>query len=61
MGRGACDMKGFIAIILALIPAFKKLELEKTIHLALTYDEEVGCIGAGEYLAESVQSLPLSD
>lgn len=45
-GRGACDMKGFIAVVLALIPKFKELKLIKPLHLAFTYDEEVGCDGA---------------
>ncbi len=45
-GRGACDMKGFIATALALVPAFLERPLERPIHLAFTFDEEVGCIGA---------------
>lgn len=45
-GRGTSDMKTFIAVILALIPEFKQLHLAKPIHLAFTYDEEVGCHGA---------------
>lgn len=44
-GRGACDMKGFLAVILALVPEFKKLKLSKPIHFSFSYDEEVGCIG----------------
>jgi len=45
-GRGTCDMKGFLAVILALAPAFQKLTLHKPLHLAFSYDEEVGCRGA---------------
>lgn len=45
-GRGTCDMKGFIAVVLALIPAFKKMHLTKPLHFAFSYDEEVGCLGA---------------
>lgn len=49
-GRGACDMKGFIACCLAVLPkaveASKQGQLAKPIHLALSYDEEVGCLGA---------------
>lgn len=45
-GRGACDMKGFIAAVLALVPEFKKLRLKQPIHLAFSYDEEIGCLGA---------------
>ncbi|KTD10628.1 acetylornithine deacetylase [Legionella gratiana] len=44
-GRGTCDMKGFLAVILALVPEFKKLELVKPIHFAFTCDEEIGCVG----------------
>jgi acetylornithine deacetylase len=45
-GRGACDMKGFLACALAMAPTFAQWELKRPIHLALTYDEEVGCLGA---------------
>jgi acetylornithine deacetylase len=44
-GRGACDMKGFIAVLLSLVPEFRKLKLLKPVHMAFTFDEEVGCIG----------------
>lgn len=44
-GRGASDMKGFIASVLALLPEWVVQERKKPIHLALSYDEEVGCIG----------------
>ena len=44
-GRGACDMKGFLACVLALVPAFKARKLKVPIHLAFSYDEEVGCTG----------------
>ncbi|MEM6708238.1 MAG: acetylornithine deacetylase [Pseudomonadota bacterium] len=43
-GRGTCDMKGFLALCLALTPAMD--QLKKPIYLALSYDEEVGCLGA---------------
>jgi acetylornithine deacetylase len=45
-GRGACDMKGFIACVLAMAPRFAEAELVRPVHVALTYDEEVGCFGA---------------
>ncbi len=45
-GRGACDMKGFIAAALAMAPAFAALPLRRPLHFAFTYDEEVGCFGA---------------
>ncbi|MGF6641722.1 acetylornithine deacetylase [Paraburkholderia sp. MM6662-R1] len=44
-GRGACDMKGFIGVTLALIQRLAKLPHEKPVHLAFSFDEEVGCTG----------------
>lgn len=51
-GRGACDMKGFIAAILAQLPALRAGATETPIHLAFSYDEEVGCRGAPDLVAE---------
>ncbi|WMT91672.1 acetylornithine deacetylase [Pelagibacterium sp. H642] len=51
-GRGACDMKGFIACALAFAPYFQEIGLKRPIHLAFTYDEEVGCLGAQVMLKE---------
>ena len=45
-GRGSCDMKGFIAAAMAMVPKYSKLDLKRPIHFAFTYDEEVGCLGA---------------
>ena len=50
-GRGACDMKGFLAIILAFVPKFKAANLQIPIHLALSCDEEVGCKGVRPLVA----------
>ncbi len=44
-GRGACDMKGFIGVALALVPQIARAKLTRPIHFALSYDEEVGCAG----------------
>ncbi len=44
-GRGTCDMKSFVAVSLAMVPHFLKRGLKVPIHLAFSYDEEVGCIG----------------
>jgi len=44
-GRGAADMKGFIACALAALPSFLQQPLKQPLHLALSYDEEVGCLG----------------
>ncbi len=50
-GRGTCDMKGFIAVALALVPKFKAMNLKTPIHLALSCDEEVGCKGVRPLVA----------
>ncbi len=44
-GRGTADMKGFIALVLALVPQALARPLAIPLHLALSYDEEVGCLG----------------
>jgi acetylornithine deacetylase len=49
-GRGTSDMKAFAACALALLPAMNKRGLKKPIHLAFSYDEEVGCIGVGSMI-----------
>lgn len=46
VGRGACDMKGFLAAVLSRVPAFASKPLRSPVHLAFSYDEEVGCLGA---------------
>ena len=51
-GRGAADMKSFIAVVLALAPELVKRELRSPIHFAFSYDEEVGCIGVGRLIAD---------
>ena len=45
-GRGTCDMKSFVAIGLAMVPQMVQADLKRPIHFALSYDEEVGCLGA---------------
>ena len=45
-GRGACDMKGFIACTLAYAPIFSKTNLDRDIHFSFTFDEETACQGA---------------
>ena len=50
-GRGTCDMKGFIAVALAMVPQFKAAKLKTPIHLALSCDEEVGCKGVRPLVA----------
>jgi len=51
-GRGACDMKGFIACSLALAPYFAAQNLKKPIHFSFTYDEETACQGAPVMIKE---------
>ncbi|MEZ5591750.1 MAG: acetylornithine deacetylase [Gammaproteobacteria bacterium] len=55
-GRGTCDMKSFYAIALALLPEMNKLQ--KPIHFALSYDEEVGCKGAPRMIRQIAANLP---
>ncbi|MEZ2352962.1 acetylornithine deacetylase [Caballeronia sp. RCC_10] len=50
-GRGAADMKGFIASVLAAVPQFAGRELRLPVHFAFSYDEEVGCLGVRPMLA----------
>ena len=51
-GRGTADMKGFVAVCLAMVPEIQRAKLAMPIHLAISYDEEVGCIGVRPLLAE---------
>lgn len=51
-GRGTCDMKGFSACILALAPKIAAADLKRPVHIALSYDEEVGCLGAPAMIDE---------
>ncbi|MEM6742819.1 MAG: acetylornithine deacetylase [Pseudomonadota bacterium] len=57
-GRGTCDMKGFDALALAVVPQALKAGIKKPIQIALSYDEEVGCIGAPPMIAEMSRTLP---
>lgn len=55
-GRGTSDMKSFIALALAYVPAFVKGS--KPIHLAISYDEEIGCLGAPAMIEEMRTRVP---
>jgi acetylornithine deacetylase len=57
-GRGVADMKGFLAVVLAALPALCAGELARPIVLALTYDEEVGTVGAPSAVARLVEAYP---
>ncbi|WP_321938469.1 acetylornithine deacetylase [Paraburkholderia sp. J8-2] len=51
-GRGSADMKGFLACVLAAVPRFAERKLNVPVHIAFSYDEEVGCLGVRPMLAE---------
>ena len=55
-GRGTCDMKGFIALALAHVPRFQGGS--KPVHLAISYDEEVGCKGAPAMIERMAATIP---
>ena len=57
-GRGSADMKGFIGCVLALIPDLAARSLSTPIHLALSYDEEVGCVGIRRLIGLIGTELP---
>lgn len=51
IGRGAVDMKGFAACVLASVPMLVARKLSRPVHIALSYDEEVGCVGVRHLIA----------
>lgn len=57
-GRGTCDMKGFLATGLSLVPQMVASNLKYPIQFAFSYDEEVGCLGAPYMISEMVKELP---
>ena len=57
-GRGTADMKGYIACVLALVPELTRNTLRMPVHIALSYDEEVGCLGVRSLL-EVLGSKPV--
>jgi acetylornithine deacetylase len=56
--RGACDMKGFLACVLAAVPLFKSRQLKEPVHVIVSYDEEVGCTGVRPLIARLGSDLP---
>ena len=58
-GRGSCDMKGFIGAALTALPEFLAADLDEPLHLALSYDEEVGCDG-GRQIVKDIADLGLA-
>ena len=57
-GRGTADMKSFLATALALVPEFQAQPLARPLHIALSYDEEVGCTGVGSMIRDIIDNLP---
>jgi acetylornithine deacetylase len=57
-GRGAADMKGFIALALAAAPDLLAAPLQRPAHLAFSYDEEIGCLGAPAMIDVIARELP---
>jgi acetylornithine deacetylase len=57
-GRGTSDMKGFLALALAAAPELAKAQLARPVHLAFSYDEEVGCLGAPSMIEVLARELP---
>ncbi|EIY4902682.1 M20/M25/M40 family metallo-hydrolase, partial [Klebsiella quasipneumoniae] len=56
-GRGSADMKGFLACVLAAVDDFLAAPLRMPLHLAFSYDEEVGCLGVRS-LVDFLQASP---
>jgi acetylornithine deacetylase len=57
-GRGTCDMKGFIACALAFAPIFAAADLKRPVHFALSFDEELGCLGAPAMIERIMADIP---
>ncbi|MFT3974100.1 MAG: acetylornithine deacetylase [Amaricoccus sp.] len=56
--RGTSDMKGFLACMLAMVPAFQAMPLARPVHLAFSYDEEIGCRGVPHLIARLPDLCP---
>ena len=57
-GRGTCDMKGFLALALAAVPALVAARPRRPVHLAFSYDEEIGCLGAPDMIEVIRREVP---
>ncbi|MGF1455283.1 MAG: acetylornithine deacetylase [Alphaproteobacteria bacterium] len=58
LGRGTADMKGFAACVLAAVPEFVARPLKRPVHIALSYDEEVGCLGVRPMIRHIIDTCP---
>ncbi|GAB4355080.1 MAG: acetylornithine deacetylase [Kiloniellaceae bacterium] len=57
-GRGTADMKSFLAVALALAPDFAARPLQRPLHIAMSFDEETGCLGVGHLIDDIAANLP---
>jgi acetylornithine deacetylase len=57
-GRGAADMKGYLACVLSAVPEFRRRRLNVPIHIVFSYDEEVGCLGVRPMIAKFGTRVP---
>ncbi len=57
-GRGTCDMKGFDALALAALALAQETGVKRPLQIALSFDEEVGCLGAPAMIDEMARCLP---
>lgn len=60
-GRGTCDMKGYVALSIWALVQAQRQGVARPLQLALSYDEEVGCLGAPPMIATMEQVLPKGD
>lgn len=61
-GRGTCDMKGFDALALSAVPLALEREIKRPLQIALSYDEEIGCLGAPPMIDHMVShGMPRAD
>jgi acetylornithine deacetylase len=57
-GRGTADMKGFLATVMAAAPKFASMPLSEPLHIAISYDEEAGCLGT-QSLIDAMREIPV--
>lgn len=57
-GRGTCDMKGFVAASLVALIKARTTKLSKPLYLAMSYDEEIGCLGVSRLIDDIVDIVP---
>ncbi len=60
-GRGTSDMKGFSAVFLSRLALLDPMALKKPLHLALSYDEEIGCLGVDRMIDDALDHCTKPD